>query len=150
MIFPVTLRLRTNRRRSCGCGCGGGRWRSCSRCCCCSCSSRRGRRRKGSCCCRCWSWRWCWCCAKYELRLAGDAVRENSNQRVADGESARTRSHQSDRRGSERSVRPSCHRIHRQQKRLLVGKAKQLDQRIVRRRVLRAVAAGSFGDALET
>ena len=84
------------------------------------------------------------------MRIAGDAVGEDSHQRVTNGEAARTGRHQSDRRGSESGVRPPSLRIHRQKNRLLVGEAEQLDHRIIGGRVLRAVAAGSFGDAFET
>jgi len=97
---------------------------------------RRRRRRRG-------------CCAAYELRLAGDAVGEDSNKGVANREAARIASHQSDRSGSERAVRPACRRIHWREQCLLIGEAQQLDQRIIGRRVLRAVTAGSFRDAFE-
>src|SRR5438552_13955969 len=60
---------------------------------------------------------------EYELRLAGDAVGEDSHQRVANRETARTGSHHSDRRGSERAVQTACYRIHGQEKRLLIGEA---------------------------
>jgi hypothetical protein len=82
--------------------------------------------------------------------IGWDAVGEDSHQRVANGETARTGGHQSDRRGSERGIRPARRRIHGQEKRLLVREAQQLDQRIVGRRILDAIAAGSFGDAFET
>ena len=81
--------------------------------------------------------------------MAGYAVGEDSNKGIANGEAARIGSHQRDRRGGERGVRPARGRIGWEKKCLLVREAQQLDQRIVGRRVLRAVAAGSFGDAFE-
>src|SRR2546426_11634934 len=76
-------------------------------------------------------WRWRWGGADYELRFARNAVGEDGHQRVANGKAARTGGHQSDRRGSERGVRPARRRIRQQEKRLLVREAQQLDQRIV-------------------
>ena len=85
-----------------------------------------------------------------KLRLARDAVGEDRHKRITDGKPVGTgRLHRDGRRG-ERCVRPTRHHVHWQEERLLVNQTEQLDERVIGRRVLKAVAAGSFRDALKT